>query len=194
MRLVEKPSDQLKLCGLSEKFQKVNSAIICAIPAISPTKTLVFKQNPTSDRNLPTLVKDDPDIEFNHIETPKSRGYSGNPICLVSLMHVIFEKPYEIALQSALKSHVLGICDGDSGAPMWITKNVLGSNDKGPCSKKNILVGIITGNYNSRDYWMPRCTSGVSVAHKVIEKVLLWIRKNMARYDSNVDYDILPET
>ena len=69
-------------------------------------------------------------------------------------------------------------CAGDSGAPLWITK-------KKENTDQNILVAVHYGAQDifSRQYFQPPCSSVASRAHKITDKVLAWIRKNMERYD-----------
>ena len=78
----------------------------------------------------------------------------------------------------------LGGCRGDSGAPLWIKNDVPSSIKDGPCSKKNILVGVVSAGIPSKDYFEPPCSSTSTVAYKITENILAWIRKNMQRYDS----------
>ena len=69
-------------------------------------------------------------------------------------------------------------CVGDSGAPLWITK-------KKENTDQHILVAVHYGAQDifSRQYFQPPCSSVASRAHKITDKVLAWIRKNMERYD-----------
>ena len=73
-------------------------------------------------------------------------------------------------------------CDGDSGAPLWITKTEKGS-------KQNILVAVNAGYWPTQKYFQPQCSSVAGRAHKITDKVLKWIRKNMERYDTNEKLD-----
>ena len=66
------------------------------------------------------------------------------------------------------------LCDGDSGAPLWIIK-------KKENSEQNILVAVFEGGYESQMYFQPSCPNTASKAHKMTDKVLAWIRKNMVR-------------
>ena len=68
-------------------------------------------------------------------------------------------------------------CDGDSGAPLWITKTI-------EEMEQNILVAVNAGYYETQKYFQPACTSVAGRAHKITDKVLKWIRKNMERYDT----------
>ena len=65
-------------------------------------------------------------------------------------------------------------CHGDSGAPLWITK-------RKESGDQNILVAIYSGGYESQKYFQPWCSATSSIAHKMTDKVLAWIRKNMAQ-------------
>ena len=76
MRLIDKLSDQLKLCGLSKKMQNQNEAQTCAVPTYHRTKTLVFKEDLTAASSLPVLVKDDPETESDLVAIP-TKGYTG---------------------------------------------------------------------------------------------------------------------
>ena len=79
MRLIDKSSDQLRLCGWAKEMQNLNEAQICAVPTYHETKTLVFKEDLTAERSLPVLVKDDPEIESDPIIIPR-KGYTGNSL------------------------------------------------------------------------------------------------------------------
>ena len=78
----------------------------------------------------------------------------------------------------------LGACKGDSGSPLWITNDVSSSIKDGPCSKNYVLVGVFSAIVKNKDYLEPPCSSVSTVAHKITENILAWIRKNMQRYDS----------
>ena len=69
-------------------------------------------------------------------------------------------------------------CEGDSGAPLWITK-------RKESGDQNILVAIYSGGYESQKYFQPWCSATASIAHKMTDKVLAWIRKNMAQEESS---------
>ena len=79
LRLIEKSSDQLNLCGWPKDFQNLNEAQICAAPTYHESKTLVFKEDLTAKSSLPVLLKDDPKRELNPIIMP-SKGYTGNSL------------------------------------------------------------------------------------------------------------------
>ena len=89
-----------------------------------------------------------------------------------------------LVMLSTTQFDLLGGCRGDSGAPLWITEIVRSSIKNQPCSKKNILVGVISGGIMSKSHFEPPCSSVASRAHKITKEVLAWIRKNMQRYDS----------
>ena len=72
---------------------------------------------------------------------------------------------------------ILDTCGGDSGAPLWVTKKM---NDV----EQNILVAVHAGSYDTSKYFQPACSSRASRAHKITDKVLTWILKNMERYDT----------
>ena len=79
MRLIEKSSDQFRLCGWPEDFQNLNEAQICAVPTYHKSKTLVFKEDLIAKSSLPVLMKDDPESELDPIIIPR-RGYTGNSL------------------------------------------------------------------------------------------------------------------
>ena len=68
-------------------------------------------------------------------------------------------------------------CGGDSGAPLWITK-------KESDSEQNILVAVHAGGYETFKYFQPACSTVANRAHKITDKVLAWIIRNMERYDT----------
>ena len=77
----------------------------------------------------------------------------------------------------SLLNPFLDECNGDSGAPLWITKTEKDTDH-------NILVAVNAGYYETQKYFQPPCTSVAGRAHKITDKVLKWIRKNMERYDN----------
>ena len=85
---------------------------------------------------------------------------------------------------STYQFDLLGICRGDSGAPLWIADIVRSPIKNQPCYKKNTLVGVMSGGIESINQFEPPCSSFASRAHKITKEVLAWIRKNMHRYDS----------
>ena len=94
-----------------------------------------------------------------------------------------FEMDHLVML-STYQFDLLGICRGDSGAPLWKSEIVRSPIKNQPCYKKNTLVGVMSGSIESINEFEPPCSSFASRAHKITKEVLAWIRKNMQRYDS----------
>ena len=83
MRIIDKASDQLTICGWSKGMLNDNEAQICAVPLYPTTKSLIFKIDPTAKRSVPVFVKDDPRIVNDDIKTPKLvKSFTGNRINL----------------------------------------------------------------------------------------------------------------
>ena len=86
MRLVDKASDQLTICGWNKGLRIINypyEAKICAVPLYPPTRSLIFKIDPTAKRSVPVFVKDDPEIVDNDIKMPElEKSYTGNHVNL----------------------------------------------------------------------------------------------------------------
>ena len=73
MQLVEKSLDQFTLCGWDKSFQRqLFKETICAVGMYPESKAVVFKSDPTVVSSFPVFVKDDPEVIFNEIGTPKS--------------------------------------------------------------------------------------------------------------------------
>ena len=73
MRLVDKSSDQFSTCGWDKSFHSLlHEETICAVGMYPESKTVVFKRDPAVVSSLPVFVKDDPEVIFNEIRTPKS--------------------------------------------------------------------------------------------------------------------------
>ena len=71
MRLVDKSSDQLTICEWNKGMENDNEAKICAVPLYPPTKSLIFKKDPTAKSSVPVFVNEDPEIVYNDIATPE---------------------------------------------------------------------------------------------------------------------------
>ena len=178
-------SDKIKLCkwdpihiGFGEVPNPSNEAVMCTLSKFPETNTMIFKAdplNPNADIDLPILLKDDPEIVPDKT-TEAKRGYSSTIIIISKIMIKEFIWTGEI---SPLLQYwyFLDPCFGDSGAPLWITKS-------GKDSDRNILVAVHAGGYHTNKYFQPICTSIAGRAHKMTDKVLKWIRKNMQRVDN----------
>ena len=80
----------------------------------------------------------------------------------------------------------LAICDGDSGGPVWITRNrhiqplpgepTLPSTDNG---FQYTLVAVISGIYEYGKIYRPQCSTAASVAVKLTDDILDWIHNIM---------------
>ena len=83
LRIIERISDQVKLCKWDPKIFSVewkNEAVICLVPVFPQTKTMVFKSNPlnlNANPDLPVLLNDDPEIILDDT-THRKGGYSSN--------------------------------------------------------------------------------------------------------------------
>ena len=93
---------------------------------------------------------------------------------------MIFALFISISSILALNNYSIDPCDGDSGAPLWITK-------RKESGDQNILVAIYRGGQESQKYFQPWCSATASKAHKMTDKVLAWIRKNVAQEESLED-------
>ena len=91
-------------------------------------------------------------------------------------------QPWNISFTLIL--HFLDQCYGDSGAPLWSTKEAIMNIGGEVPEYRNILVAVNSGHYQTSKYFQPTCTSTAGIAIKMTDKILNWIRKNMQRIDT----------
>ena len=176
-------SDKIRLCKWSAAF--VNEAVLCTLYKFPETKTMIFKadpSNPNADVDLPILLKDDPDIKPDKT-TEKKRGYSGKIVIILKIQDKwLYLDPWNITFTLILI--LSGPCSGDSGSPLWSTKEALMNINGEVPEYRYILVAVYVGSYQTNKYFQPGCTSTAGRAIKITDKVLKWIRKNMQRVDT----------